>query len=50
MWDWARLKVDARKDLCDCADELERHVLRGTLTTERDLKARRDAEDPRNGD
>lgn len=50
MWDWARLKVDTRKDLCDCVAELERHVLSGTLVAERDLQQKRDAEDPLNAE
>ena len=45
LWDWIRLRTDAEKDLRDCISELERYVLGGTVVAERDLTARREAED-----
>jgi hypothetical protein len=48
FWDWHRLRTDSEKDLRDCVLALERHVLRGTLTAERDLLSLREAEDPLN--
>lgn len=45
LWTWIRLRTDAEKDLRDCIYELERYILSGTLTAERDLHTRREAED-----
>ena len=49
FFDWIQLRTDAEKDLRECVEDLERHVVAPkTLAAERQLAQRRTAEDPFN--
>jgi hypothetical protein len=47
-YNWRRLLTDAQADLSDCVSELQHNVIWGLIAAERELRAKREEDDPLN--